>query len=118
MATPRPRGGMQRLPGAAPIFAALGDATRLQIVARLCDGGPAPIVRLTEGTRVSRQAVSKHLRALQAAGLVRCERAGRESIWALEPSRLEEARHWLDRISGQWDQVLQRLAAFLEEERE
>lgn len=99
---------------AAPVFAALGDATRLQIVARLCDGGPLSVIRLTEGSTVTRQAVSKHLRALERAGLVRSGRAGRERIWELQPTRLAEVRSYLDRISDQWDQALQRLRALVE----
>ncbi|HVY44431.1 MAG TPA: metalloregulator ArsR/SmtB family transcription factor, partial [Minicystis sp.] len=67
------------------MFAALGDATRLAVVARLCDGGPASIARLAEGATVTRQAVTKHLRVLEQAGLVRSERAGRETVWELEP---------------------------------
>ena len=102
---------------AAPVFAALGDPTRLRIVTRLCDGGPSSIVRLTEGGSVSRQAVSKHLRALEGAGLVRSVRAGRERIWQLETARLAEVRHYLHQISSQWDEALERLRAFVETKR-
>jgi DNA-binding transcriptional ArsR family regulator len=101
---------------AAPAFAALGDATRLGIVARLCDGGPSSIVRLTAGTRISRQAVTKHLRALEDAGLVRSLRAGRERIWEIRTTRLAEIGIYLDRISTQWDQALERLRTFVETE--
>jgi DNA-binding transcriptional ArsR family regulator len=104
-----------KVSSAAPIFAALGDETRLRIVIRLCDGGPQSIVRLTEGSDVSRQAVTKHLRALSDAGLVRSERVGRETLWELETKRLAEARHYLERISAQWDRALLRLKAFVEE---
>jgi DNA-binding transcriptional ArsR family regulator len=100
---------------AAPVFAALGDATRLQIVGRLCSGGPLSIVRLTDGAQVSRQAVTKHLRALQRAGLVRSDRAGRERIWELQPGKLAAVRDYLDAISAQWDQALRRLQALVEE---
>jgi DNA-binding transcriptional ArsR family regulator len=99
---------------AAPAFAALGDATRLRIVARLCSGGPASITRLTDDGGVSRQAVTKHLLALQRAGLVRSERAGRERIWELRTRRLAEIRRCLDQISSQWDGTLERLRAFVE----
>ena len=99
---------------AAPVFAALGDETRLRIVARLCSSGPQSIVRLTAGANVSRQAVTKHLRALLEAGLVRSERVGRETIWELETKRLVEVRRYLDRISAQWDEALSRLQAFVE----
>lgn len=98
------------------MFAALGDETRLRIVARLCRGGPASISRLTESAEVSRQAVTKHLRALEDAGLVRSGRAGRECIWELQTRRLEQVRRYLDQISQQWDGTLQRLRAFVETE--
>ena len=102
--------------GAAPVFAALGDETRLRIVARLCRGGPASISRLTESADISRQAVTKHLRALEDAGLVRSDRAGRERIWELQTRRLAQVRRYLDQISDQWDGTLQRLRAFVETE--
>lgn len=101
---------------AAPLFAALGDPTRLHVVARLCAGGPLSIARLTEGSRVSRQAITKHLDALSEAGIVRSERAGRERIWQLQPRRLAEVRRYLDQISEQWDQALGRLRALVEQE--
>jgi DNA-binding transcriptional ArsR family regulator len=99
---------------AAPVFAALGDETRLAIVARLCKKGPLSIARLTDGSTISRQGVTKHLEALSAAGLVRSEREGRERIWAIEPKRITEARRYLDQISTQWDAALDRLRAFVE----
>jgi DNA-binding transcriptional ArsR family regulator len=99
---------------AAPLFAALGDATRLAIVRRLCDEGPRSIVQLTQAAQVSRQAVSKHLRALQAAGLARSDRQGRERVWQIRPQRLLEARRYLQEISDQWDEALQRLKDWVE----
>lgn len=93
----------------APLFAALGDATRLHLVARLCDDGPLSIVRLAADAKVSRQAVTKHLLALQAAGLVRSDRLGRERIWELQSRRLAEAQQFLESISVQWDDALARL---------
>lgn len=99
---------------AAPLFAALGDETRLQLVARLCSTGPQSIVRLTDGTKVSRQAVTKHLHALAAAGVVRSVRDGRERIWQLQTRRLSDARSYLDQISSQWDDAIERLRAFVE----
>lgn len=99
---------------AAPVFAALGDATRLRIVARLCDSGPLSIVRLTEGGDVTRQAVTKHLQALEDAGIVRGSRAGRERLWEVRSERLAEARRYLDQISDQWDRAIERLKAFVE----
>ena len=110
----RASAGATKLSDAAPVFAALGDPTRLRIVARLCDSGPQSLVRLTEGAEVSRQAISKHLRALEDAGLVRSDRAGRERVWALQARRLADARAWLEQISGQWDDALARLRAFVE----
>src|SRR5262245_54013987 len=103
-----------KLAESAPVFAALGDPTRLALVARLCVDGPLSITRLSEGSGVTRQAVTKHLHALAGAGLVVHNRAGRERIWELEPRRLEIARRCLDRISDQWDQSLARLKAFVE----
>jgi len=105
----------RKLSQAAPVFAALGDGTRLNIVARLCASGPQSIVRLTEGTNVSRQAVTKHLHALADAGLVRGSREGRAQIWELQPRRLAEARRCLDQISDQWDQAIERLRRFVED---
>jgi DNA-binding transcriptional ArsR family regulator len=100
----------------APVFAALGDETRLHLVTRLCTEGPLSISRLAEGTPVTRQAITKHLEALSSAGLIRDTRRGRERIWHLQPGRLGEARAWLDRISAQWDAALGRLAAFVEDD--
>ena len=103
-----------RLAGDAPVFAALGDRTRLKIVARLCEGGPLSITRLTDGARMSRQAVTKHLHALAGAGLVTSARAGRERIWQLQPRRLEEVRRHLAAISRQWDDAIDRLRDLVE----
>jgi DNA-binding transcriptional ArsR family regulator len=103
-----------RLTDAASLFAALGDPTRLQVVARLCADGPLSITRLSEGAEVTRQAISKHLHALSDAGLVRDTRRGRERIWALEPARLETAHRCLDQISEQWDAAIGRLKALTE----
>ena len=104
----------RELRAAAPLFAALGDETRLRMVARLGTEGPMSIARLTEGTEVTRQAVTKHLHVLEGAGLVRGARHGRETVWELEPTQLDEARRYLDRISAQWDQALDRLKRFVE----
>lgn len=98
----------------ATLFAALGDETRLRVVARLCDEGPLSITKLTEGTEITRQAVTRHLRVLDDAGIVRSVRQGRESVWQLQPDRLADARHWLDLISKEWDQALDRLRVFVE----
>ena len=103
-----------RLAGAAPIFAALGDETRLSLVARLCAGGPRSITQLSEGSDVTRQAITKHLGVLADAGLLRGTRRGRERIWELEPDRLEEARRVLALISARWDDVLEQLRRYTE----
>jgi DNA-binding transcriptional ArsR family regulator len=98
----------------APVFAALGDETRLRLVARLCQQGPLSISKLTAGSDVTRQAITKHLHVLADAGLIRGTRDGRESIWGLEPGSLEEARRYLDLISKRWDAALARLKTFVE----
>ncbi|HEX5953175.1 MAG TPA: metalloregulator ArsR/SmtB family transcription factor [Rhodanobacteraceae bacterium] len=98
----------------APMFAALGDATRLRLIAALCAGGALSIAQLTAGTAITRQAVTKHLEVLADAGLVHDTRQGRERLWELQPSRIDEARRSLDTIAAQWDQALRRLKAFVE----
>jgi DNA-binding transcriptional ArsR family regulator len=100
---------------AVPVFAALGDETRLRLIALLCAGGALSIAQLTADTDITRQAVTKHLHVLAEAGLVRDIRQGRERLWEFEPSRLDEARRSLDAIAQQWDQALLRLKAQLEE---
>jgi DNA-binding transcriptional ArsR family regulator len=100
---------------AAPVFAALGDETRLHIVARLCKSGPLSITRLAEGATISRQGITKHLDALAGAGLVRSERSGRERIWTIDTKRLAEARRYLEQISAQWDVAIERLRALVED---
>jgi DNA-binding transcriptional ArsR family regulator len=101
---------------AAPVFAALGDDTRLGLVRRLSGAGRLSITRLTEGTPVTRQAVTKHLRVLERSGLVRSTRAGRERVWELRPERLDDARAQLEQISARWDEALARLKALVEED--
>jgi DNA-binding transcriptional ArsR family regulator len=111
----RQRNVARELKNAAPIFAALGDETRLRVVSRLCEGGPLSIARLSAGADVTRQAITKHLLVLANAGLVHGARRGRERIWELEPEPLAQARQYLDRISHEWDQALGRLKAFVED---
>ena len=101
---------------AAPVFAALGDDVRLLLVARLSADGPHSITQLTEGSRVTRQAVTKHLQVLAKAGLARCQRNGREQQWQLDPQALDEVRRCLDEIGAQWDAALLRLKAFAEDD--
>lgn len=104
----------QVLRKSAPIFAALGDETRLRLVAVLCAGGAMSIAQLTSGTDITRQAVTKHLQVLSDAGLVRDVKLGRERLWEFEPTRLEEARRSLDVIARQWDHALMKLKATVE----
>ena len=99
----------------APIFAALGDETRLSLVARLSEGESCSITGLTEGFKLTRQAVTKHLRVLEHAGIVRGIREGRESRFELNPASLEEAQGYLDIVSRQWDEALGRLKSFVED---
>ena len=106
--------GAARLARAGPLFSALGDETRLAVVARLSAGGPQSTTRLTAGSTVTRQAVTKHLEVLAGAGLVRGVRRGRERIWELDPKRLDDARRWLDQVSRRWDEALDRLKSFVE----
>lgn len=110
----RPRSARARRQDAAVIFAALGDATRLALLDRLSEGRPLSIARLTAGSELTRQAVSKHLRVLESARLVGRERAGRESLYRLDPSRLAEMRLYLEGVAQQWDAALGRLKAFVE----
>lgn len=109
-------GGTAGLALAGPVFAALGDETRLAVVARLCARGPQSITRLTTGSAVTRQAITKHLNVLAGAGLVRGVRRGRERIWELDPKRLDAASRWLDGISNRWDEALDRLKRFVEKD--
>jgi DNA-binding transcriptional ArsR family regulator len=103
-----------RVRDAAPLFAALGDETRLALLLRLSSGGPRSIAALSEKADVTRQAITKHLEVLSQAGLVKSERVGRERVWELRPERLADAHAALDRISKQWDDALERLRAFVE----
>ena len=114
--SPRPRETAARDPRrTAPVFAALGDETRLALVTKLSGGSRFSIARLTEGSALTRQAITKHLRVLQDAGLVRGTRQGRESLFELEPKPLDEARRALEGIARQWDDALARLKSFVEE---
>jgi DNA-binding transcriptional ArsR family regulator len=106
---------MSRNRTAAVLFAALGDATRLRLLGRLSIDGPLSITRLSEGTGVTRQAITKHLYSLGSAGLVRHARRGRERVWELDRKRLQRAKRYLDQISAQWDAAADRLRAFVEE---
>jgi DNA-binding transcriptional ArsR family regulator len=98
----------------APVFAALGDRTRLALVIKLSAGQPHSISQLAEGSDLTRQAITKHLRVLEGAGIVRCARSGRESRFELDPAPIDDARKYLDHVAAQWDQALSRLREFVE----
>lgn len=100
---------------AAEIFAALGDSTRLTLIKKLCDGTPYSISKLSEGSTLSRQGITKHLQVLESAGLVSCSKRGRESLYQYKPQSLHDAASYLDVVSRQWDQALGRLKSHLED---
>lgn len=114
MASPRSVRVRTAIFGSAALFAALGDETRLRLVSRLCSEGPLSIARLTAGSGITRQAVAKHLRVMEDAGLVRGTQQGRENIWRVEQKRLAEARYYLQQISAQWDEALGKLKEMVE----
>jgi DNA-binding transcriptional ArsR family regulator len=111
MSTP---GADTRRPGPAPVFAALGDPTRLSLLMTLSDGQARSIAALSTDTRLTRQAVTKHLHVLEQAGLVSSARIGRESRFTYQPGPVATARSYLDTVSAQWDDALGRLQSFLE----
>ena len=100
---------------AASVFAALGDETRLSLVTKLAGGEPRSISQLAEGTAITRQAVTKHLRVLESVGVVRSLKAGRENLFELDPDPIEDLQAYLNLVSQQWDQALVRLKNFVEE---
>jgi DNA-binding transcriptional ArsR family regulator len=101
---------------AAPVFAALGDDVRLTLVARLSKGVPLSITELSHKLPITRQAVTKHLHVLEAAGLVKGEKLGREQRWELESGSLTQAQQWIEAINRQWSDALTRLKNFVENE--
>jgi DNA-binding transcriptional ArsR family regulator len=109
-----PEGSAARRRHHAAAFAALGDETRLSLVTALSGGEPRSIVQLTSTSKVTRQAITKHLRVLEGAGIVRSARAGRESRFVLDPHPMRELGEYLGRVSAQWDQALARLKALVE----
>jgi len=100
---------------AASTFAALGDRTRLSLLAKLGSDGPCSISQLSHGSPLTRQAITKHLRVLERARIVRCFRSGRHSLFELDPEPVHDLRDYLDRISAEWDNALARLKSFVEE---
>ena len=115
MSTTIPKKLVHRLRENAPLFAALGDETRLVLLAKLSDGTRLSITQLADGSTITRQAITKHLRVLQNAGLVRSIPRGRENLFQLEPKSLEDARDSLAVISAQWDEALARLKSYVED---
>ena len=99
----------------APVFAALGDETRLGLVAKLSGGQPCSISQLTQGSKLTRQAITKHLRVLERVGIVHSVHAGRESLFEFDPTPIEKMREYLNFVSEQWDQALIRLKSFIED---
>jgi DNA-binding transcriptional ArsR family regulator len=93
----------------------LGDETRLSLIGTLSNGPPQSISRLAEGSTLTRQAITKHLRVLEGAGVVHSVRVGRESLFAFRPESLKELRSYLDHVSGQWEDALERLKSFVED---
>jgi DNA-binding transcriptional ArsR family regulator len=104
-----------RGPDQAALFAALGDPTRLALLTKLSDGRSRSIARLSADTRITRQAITKHLRVLEDAGLVHSQRSGRESRFAFRPERIAEAKAYLDAVSAHWDDALARLRTLVED---
>jgi len=100
----------------ANVFAALGDPTRLKLVAVLCAGGAFSISHLTQTTAISRQGVTKHLNVLAGAGVVSDIKVGRERLWQLEPTSIDEARRTLESIGREWEMALGRLKRFVEKD--
>ena len=98
----------------APVFRALGDETRLSLVAKLCAGKPRSISQLTRGSSLTRQAITKHLHVLERADIVHSVHRGRESLFELNPAPIEEMKKYLDQVSEQWDRTLARFKAFVE----
>ena len=103
-----------RCPSPAQVFAALGDETRLGLIARLCAKGPLSITELTARSGVTRQGITKHLRVMERSGLAHCTRRGRESVWEVDQRRVLEVHRYLEQISRQWDKAIARLQAFVE----
>jgi DNA-binding transcriptional ArsR family regulator len=114
MSSARPRHGAE-LKGRASVFAALGDETRLALIGKLSNGAPQSISRLAKGSTLTRQAITKHLRVLEGAGVVHSARVGRESRFEFRPEPLKELQSYLERVSDQWERALARLKSFVED---
>ena len=114
MSSARPR--EREIERRAVVFAALGDETRLSLVGKLSKGTPQSISELARGSPLTRQAITKHLRVLERAGIVQGVRSGRESLFEYSPKPIIEIREYLDRVSREWDETLSRLKSFVEKE--
>ena len=106
---------MTAILAAAPLFDALGDPNRLRIVVRLCESGPSSTSQVTGSVSVTRQAATKHLELLEAAGLVASSRRGRERIWSLQTRPLIDAGDYLTQLSRRWDAAIDRLRTYVED---
>ena len=113
--SPSGRAARRRSHAPAAVFAALGDQTRLSLVAELCRGRSRSITQLAEGSRLTRQAITKHLRVLEQAGIVHSLRSGRENLFEFDPKPIESLKDYLALVSAQWDQALARLKSFVED---
>jgi len=111
--SPSTSAARRRIHAPAAVFAALGDQTRLSLVAELCRGRPRSITQLAEGSRLTRQAITKHLRVLEQAGIVHSLRSGRENLFEFDPKPIESLKDYLALVSAQWDQALARLKSFV-----
>lgn len=98
----------------AAVFAALGEPTRIGLLDQLGDGAPRSIARLAEGLPISRQALSKHLRVLERAGLASAKRDGRQTLYQIDPAGLLVAEAWIGDVSRQWDAAIDRLKRHVE----
>jgi DNA-binding transcriptional ArsR family regulator len=96
------------------VFAALGDETRLRLVGKLSSGESMSISELSEGSSLTRQAITKHLCVLENTSLVHGLRLGRERRFTFAPAPLDEAKKYLEVVSGQWERALARLKSFVE----
>ncbi|MBV8100079.1 MAG: helix-turn-helix transcriptional regulator [Verrucomicrobia bacterium] len=110
------RGGKRRaaLKVRAVVFAALGAETRLALIEKLSAGAPQSISRLADSSNLTRQAITKHLRVLEDAGVVQSIRVGRESRFEFRSEPLHELQSYLERVSAQWDEAMARLKTFVE----
>jgi DNA-binding transcriptional ArsR family regulator len=106
---------VQQRRASAPMFAALGDGTRLWLLAKLSGGERFSISQLTEGSKLSRQAITKHLRVLERVHVVHSIRSGRENLFQFNPAPITEMKQYLNEVSAQWDEALARLKSFVED---